>query len=102
MKVASGVAALLIAGGLGASLKRSASAENPFSTDIPVPTETQPHIDYTVKAGDTESSITAKFDVTGYDTTDYENMINKQLPKQEQHDRDVHPGDQLRLPPVTS
>jgi hypothetical protein len=100
-KVASAAAALLILGGFGAAVKRGVSPSESFKTDIPVPTLIQPHIDYEVQTGDTESSIASHFNVYGYNTLDYENMINEQLPKSEQPKRDVHPGDNLRLPPVT-
>ncbi len=84
---------------VGLSLERT--KPDSFKTDIPVPTEKQPHIDYVVKPGDTEESITKKFDLI-YDKTAYENMINNQLPKSDQGNRTLQPGENINLPPVTS
>ncbi|HVS78924.1 MAG TPA: hypothetical protein VHD84_01380 [Candidatus Saccharimonadales bacterium] len=95
--VAAFLALVAVAGALGITAKRGTSADKAFYTDIPVPAANQPHINYIAKYGDSESSIAARFN-THYDGTDYENMINIQLPKYEQKKRDIHPGDQLRLP----
>ena len=95
-KLGATAAAIAIAAGVGVSLERGASAESAFQTDIPVPTESQPHIDYLVKSGDTESSIAARFGQAG--SLDFENMLNEQLPKADQHERNLRPGEVLRLP----
>jgi LysM repeat protein len=90
--------ALAIAGTLGLAMKKGTDPEKAFKTDIPVPTEAQPHIDYTVHAGDTESSISDKFNVR-FDGVEYQNMINLQIPKADQSGRMLQPGEQLNLPP---
>lgn len=95
-KVAATITALLITGGAGLGLERSASADNSFKTDIPVPTEVQPHVNYLVRAGDTESSIAAHFERPN--DLDFENMLNLQLPKADQPDRMLRPGEVLRVP----
>lgn len=96
-KVAAGVTAVALGLGVGVTMKRGANAENAFKTDISVPAETQPHIDYAVKPGDTEGAIGARFGHAN--DLNYENMINAQLPKSDQHDRLLQPGEQLNLPP---
>ncbi|MBX4197474.1 LysM peptidoglycan-binding domain-containing protein [Candidatus Saccharibacteria bacterium] len=97
VKAAAALTAVALAGAMGLSAKRGTSAVNSFKTNIPVPTEVQPHIDYPVKAGDTEGSIAAQFGHAN--DLDYENMINSQLSKDNQSMRNLHPGDQLNLPP---
>jgi Tfp pilus assembly protein FimV len=95
-KAAAAVTALLITGGIGLALERGASADNSFKTDIPIPTEVQPHVNYLVRSGDTESSIAAHFERP--DDLDYENMLNAQLPKADQPGRILRPGEVLRVP----
>jgi LysM repeat protein len=89
----------LVAAGLAGSLvafKEAADSYDPFATDIPVPTKTEPHADYTVRSGDTESEIAARFGHAN--DSDYMNMLNNQLPKSDQHLRTLRPGEKLRLP----
>jgi LysM repeat protein len=96
-KVAAGVTAIALGLGIGVTMKRGVSAENAFKTDIAIPAENKPHIDYAVKPGDTEGAIAARFGHAN--DLNYENMINAQLPKADQHDRLLQPGEQLNLPP---
>ena len=100
-KVAAGVTALMLGTSLAVVAKRGSSGEKMFQTDIPVPTANQPHMDHIVTTGDTEGSIASEFNVSGFDTLDYENMINEQLPKADQPTRTLRPGEDLRLPPAT-
>lgn len=95
-KLARTAAAILIASGLGVALKKANASADPFHTDIAVPTQSQPHYEYMVKAGDTEGSIAAQYGHT--DDMNYENMINVQLPKSDQHLRTLRPGEHLSLP----
>jgi hypothetical protein len=95
-KAAAAVTALLVAGGVGVALERGATAGDSFSTDMTVPTETQPHVNYLVRGGDSESSIAAHFGHAN--DLNYENMLNSQLPKADQHDRTLRPGEVLRIP----
>jgi LysM repeat protein len=97
-KVLAPLTALALVGALGLAIKRGTNSENAFKTDIPVLSESQPHIDYTVRPGDTEGSIAQRFNVS-YDSLDYQNMINAQLPKSDQSNRNLQPGEQLNLPP---
>ncbi len=79
--------------GLGVKMKEGS---NTFETDLNVPTESQPHIEYTVMPGDSESTIAEKF---GHgDSMDYMNMINQQLPEADQSTRTLRPGEHLTLP----
>jgi LysM repeat protein len=95
-KAASAITALLITGGIGLALERGASADNSFKTDIPVPTEVQPHANYLVRSGDTEGSIAAHFEHPN--DLNYENMLNAQLPKADQPSRTLQPGEVLKIP----
>lgn len=95
-KVAAAITTLLVVGGIGTALERGASADNAFSTDIPVPTEVQPHINYLVRSGDNESSIAAHFGHAN--DLNFENMLNTQLPKADQAYRTLRAGEVLRVP----
>ena len=87
------VLAILGIAGVG---KRLGELNNPFVSHTPVPAESQPHQNYNVRSGDTESSIAARF---GHpNDLDFENMLNKQLPKADQPNRTLQVGEVLRVP----
>lgn len=89
-------AAVLATLGLGAGFRYAGEHFDPFVTNLRVPAKTQPHLSYTVKPGDTESSIAANFGHA--DDLVYENMLNNQLPKSDQPTRSLQPGEQLEIP----
>ncbi len=95
-KILAPLTAAAVLGGIGLAFERGTSADSVFKSDIAVPTEAQPHINYSVRAGDTESSVAAHFGHAN--DLNYENMLNTQLPKTDQPDRMLRPGENLRIP----
>lgn len=97
-KVIATLATLAVTGGLAAVVYKSAAGSaSSFETDIPVPVKSQPYLDYVVKHGDTEWSITGAH-AGGHDPLAFENMINNQLPVADQPSRTLRPGEHIRLP----
>lgn len=96
-KVIATLATLAVVGGLAAIYESAARSDNPFKTDIPVPAKSRPHLDYVVKPGDTEWSITGAY-AGEHDPLAFENMINQQLPVADQQSRTLRPGEHIRLP----
>jgi LysM repeat protein len=94
-KITGALTAVALMAGTGEVIKNYEGAD-PFHSNIPVPTETQPHANYTVGQGDTEISIAARYGHVR--DTNFENMLNNQLPISDQKLRIVRPGEVLRVP----